>query len=61
MKNLFNLRNEIAVLSTRSAAFSFASKCVKAHLVVLGDNGKFWVVCFSDAQRLTKLGYELAV
>lgn len=60
MKTTYNLRNEITVLSTAKAAFSFASKCVKSHLVVLGDNGKFWVVCFADAQKLTKAGYELA-
>ena len=28
--------------------------------VMLGDNGKFWVACFADAQKLQKAGYEIA-
>lgn len=63
MKNLkltFGLKNEVAVLSTQRSAYSFASKCVKPHVVILGDNGKFWVVSFADGQRLSKLNYELA-
>jgi hypothetical protein len=29
-------------------------------MVMLGDNNKYWVVCFSDAQKLFKAGYEIA-
>ena len=59
MKNL-SLRYNPTQFISREAAFSWANNCIKLHMVVLGDNGKFWVVCFSDAQKLVRLGYELA-
>jgi hypothetical protein len=63
MKNLkqtLGLRHNPDQLSSREAAFRLANNCIKLHMVVLGDNCKFWVVCFSDAQKLVKLGYEIA-
>ena len=61
MKTQLGLRNEITIMSTLEGAKRFASKCIKAHEVILGDNCKFWVVCFADAQRLVKQGYEIAI
>lgn len=63
MKNLqatLNLRNKPAEFSNKANAESWVSKSAKPGMIVLGDEGKFWVVCFSDAQRLVKAGYELA-
>jgi hypothetical protein len=60
LKSTLGLRNNPDQLSSRDAAFRWAENCIKLHMVVLGDNGKFWVVCFSDAHKLVKLGYELA-
>jgi hypothetical protein len=64
MKNLqttLNLRNKPAEFTNIVNAQSWASKSVKPGMIVLGEEGKFWVVCFSDAQRLVKAGYELAL
>ena len=63
MKNLktkLELRNKVDQFSTRGAAFRWANNCTKHHVVLLGDNGKFWVASFSDAQKLNKMGYEIA-
>lgn len=61
LKNTLGLRNNIDQLSNRDAAFRWAENCTKLHVVILGDNGKFWVACFSDAQKLVKIGYEIAL
>jgi hypothetical protein len=64
MKNLkltLGLRNDVAQFNNRINAFGWANHCIKSHVVMLGDNDKYWVVCFSDAQRLSKLGYEVAM
>mgnify|MGYP001809985236 CR=1 FL=1 len=64
MKNLkttLGLRNNIDQFSDRDAAFRWASNCNKLHVVMLGDNEKYWVACFADAQKLSKLGYEIAL
>jgi len=54
------LRNKIDEFSTLEGAKRWANNCNKLHLVVLGDNDKFWVVCGSDFQTLIKNGYEAA-
>jgi hypothetical protein len=60
LKSTFGLRNNIDEFSNSAAAFRWANKCVKLHIVLLGDNGKYWVACFADAQKLSKMGYEIA-
>lgn len=52
------LRHKIDEFSTLEGAKRWANNCNKLHLVVLGDNDKFWVVCGSDFQTLIKNGYE---
>ncbi len=47
-------------LSTIEAAQRWANNCIKLHVVLLGDDNKYWVVSFANAQRLVKLGYEIA-
>lgn len=41
-------------------ADSFASKCTKLHLVVLGDDGMFWVAVPPVTEALVRAGYEYA-
>jgi hypothetical protein len=60
LKSTFGLRNNIDILSNREAAFRYANNCIKLHVVLLGNNNKFWVASFGDAQKLVKLGYEIA-
>lgn len=40
-------------------AWSAANR-MKAGVVMLGDDCRFWVVCLADADRLEKAGYEFA-
>lgn len=47
--------NELAV------ANRFADNCNKIHMVVLGDNGKYWVMLPKFSERLVKSGYEYAL
>lgn len=47
------------IFTNLAAAKRYAERCTKLHFVVMGDNNKFWVVCFLDAQRLEKDGYEI--
>jgi len=60
LQSILGTRNTIDQFSTRAAAFRYAEKCVKLHVVMLGDDSKFWVVSFGDAQKLHKSGYEIA-
>lgn len=41
-------------------AWSFCDRCIKAHMVILGDASLFWVVTMAEAERLMKAGYEAA-
>ncbi len=45
--------------SSNETAASFARKG-KANMIVMGDDGYFWVVTMAAAQRLVSAGYELA-
>lgn len=60
LKQQLGLRYSLVEMSTLEGALRYAERCIKAHCVILGDNGKFWIACFADAQRLVKAGYELA-
>jgi hypothetical protein len=60
LKTVFGLRNNVDQFSDLQAATRWANNCVKLHIVMLGSNDKYWVVCFADAQKLSKLGYEVA-
>ena len=41
-------------------ARSFAAGASKPCMVMLGDDGRFWVVVMADAARLNDMGYEFA-
>ena len=60
LKTALKLRRNINQFSTFAAASRLATNCIKLHLIMQGDHGKFWVVCFADAQKLEKAGYKLA-
>ena len=45
--------------SSRALAFSFANRG-KGLVVILGDDGKYWVVTMRKAAELEKQGYEWA-
>ena len=41
-------------------AQSFRDRLTKTALIILGDDGRFWVACGRDAAELMKQGYEVA-
>jgi len=47
--------------STYTLADSFRNRCEKMMMIVLGDDGKFWVVTPAQAEKLVAQGYEYAV
>ena len=53
-------KNAPIKFSALATAKSFAGKAIKAMAVMMGDDGKFWVVTMADAQRLEKAGYKWA-
>lgn len=55
-----NLRYEPDAFVSLANALSFAHGCHKPHRVMLGDDGRFWVVCPADADVLDRAGYEFA-
>jgi hypothetical protein len=61
IKSTYSLKYSPDVFSTREAAFRSTERSVKMAIVMLGENGKFWVVCMADAQRLVKAGFEPAI
>lgn len=40
-------------------AKSFSERTEKASMIVMGDDGKYWVCFMADASRLIKAGFEL--
>lgn len=46
--------------STYALADSFRNRCIKMMLIILGDDGLFWVVPLAEGERLTQSGYEYA-
>lgn len=46
--------------SKLSAAQSFQARAAKATMIILGDDGRYWVALLADAQRLLDQGYERA-
>lgn len=49
-----------ARFNSETLAWSFCDRCLKAHMVILGDLEQFWVVSMAEAGRLMKGGYEAA-
>lgn len=57
---LQRLIKDTAQFNSLELARSYANRCHKLHLIILGDNGKFWVARPKTTERLNKLGYEYA-
>ena len=55
-----SLESQVTKFSNLAKAKSFANRCTKLHLIVLGDDGKFWVAPPRVAEQLVKSGYEYA-
>jgi hypothetical protein len=50
----------LAKFTNRQLANSFSQRTIKASVVMLGDDGKFWVVNLATMKAMLKSGYELA-
>jgi hypothetical protein len=50
----------VAKFRDLALAQSFAYRCTKTMMIVLGDDELFWVTTFAGAQRFVNQGYELA-
>jgi hypothetical protein len=60
LRQTLGLRHE----PIRFVSLALASSCAarsKCDVVMLGDDGRFWIVCLADAQRLERLGFEWAL
>jgi hypothetical protein len=55
-----SLESQVTKFSNLANAKSFANRCNKIHLVILGDDGKFWVALPKITEQLVKHGYEYA-
>lgn len=51
---------DIYKFDSLALAKTFVDRCLKMHLIVLGDDGKFWVAVPRITERLVKQGYEYA-
>lgn len=54
------LKHQPDIYQNRENAFSSLKHYVKLHIVMLGTDLQYWVVCPADAQRLYKQGFEYA-
>ena len=55
-----NIMSQILRFNTLFSATTFAKRCKKLHMVVLGDNGEFWVAVPAITEWLVQNGYEYA-
>lgn len=44
--------------SSEAAARRFRDNAIKAMLIILGDDMRYWVVTMADGERLIRAGYE---
>jgi hypothetical protein len=44
--------------NTLRYAESFAARCHKAHMIIMGDDMRFWVVTLAQGEKLIRAGYE---
>ena len=60
MKTAGVWNSRISKFSVYALARAATFQRVKSSVVILGDDNKFWVVCFADARKLFKAGYQQA-
>lgn len=51
-------KHDIMKFHNPALAFSFLNSMTRPGVVLLGDDGKFWVVEGRDAGKLIEAGYE---
>lgn len=51
--------SQVSKFNSLANAKSFAANCKKAQMIIMGDDGKFWVAAMGFAAKLEKLGYEV--
>ena len=51
---------EIWKFGNLETARMFAFRCYKIHMVVVGDDGKYWVMRPVDSEKLVKKGFKYA-
>ena len=61
IQNKLGLRHRPVRFIDRDLAFNRAKSGESRQAVILGCDGRFWVVCFRDAGTLLKAGYEKAI
>jgi len=61
MKTINDISKQASKFYDRNLAFSSMNQYVKPMRVMLGVDGRFWVVTPADAERLARLGLEYAV
>ena len=44
--------------SKETLARSFSNRTIKMSMIILGDDGKYWVTTMAQGSRLIKAGYE---
>jgi len=54
----YDLRYRPDIFNSLDLAQSWANRCVKPHRVLSGLDGKYWVVCPRDAEKLHSLGFK---
>lgn len=45
--------------TSQKLAQSFSNRTIKANAIILGDDGKFWVVTLAEMVKLIEAGYEV--
>lgn len=50
----------LAKFNQQQLAQSFSNRTRKTSAVMLGDDGKFWVVNLATMEKMLQAGYELA-
>ena len=60
LKNKLGLKRRPELFTDLKLAKGWADSAKTFHYVFLGCDGRFWVVCGADANKLNKLGYEFA-
>ena len=55
-----NTAPKIWKFNNRNNALNFANRAEKAHAIILGDDGKFWVTTLAAAEQLHRNGYTWA-
>jgi hypothetical protein len=57
--NAQTINSQVSKFNSLALAKGFANRCIKASMVVMGDDSKYWVCSMSFAAKLERAGYEL--